>query len=108
MNVHPIFSGYLRAVSGRPQRNAPDWFIMEEHRAILVRHLSAALSEIHASSRDFEIIDPDQYMVDLRAEFDPLGERSAIHDLFSDAFSAHKGKLKDAGLEPITCEQAAE
>lgn len=96
MNVHPIFAPILKSIAPKA-----DWYVLEDMRGAITRHLNAALIECSAMSQDLSVVDPDQLMVDIRAAFDPLLETATVQDCFSDAFHAAVCKLKDAGLEPI-------
>ena len=95
-----LYTGYLRLKAVRPT-TTDDWFLIEEHKAILVRHLEAALAEIGSTVTDFVSVDADQYLVDVRHQFNPRWEASPIQDAFSDAFKRHQSALKDLGGEPV-------
>lgn len=65
-----------------------DRLIMRDMMDRLRKALSEALGDCERWSVDLKHIDADQLMTDLRAEFDPYEERSAIQDAFSDVFGA--------------------
>jgi len=99
-DLHPIFDEIFKThFSGLNQK--ADWYTLMDIKQAIARHLSAALIECSALSRDLNTVDPDQLMTDLRAEFDPIEAQAAIQDCFVDGFHAAVCQLKDAGLEPI-------
>lgn len=75
-----------------------DHATLDEMRDCIRRHLSAALLECSALSRDLTILDPDAVMRDVRKQFDGLDEASPIQDGFTDAFNDSRAKL---GVEPL-------
>lgn len=104
MNVHPIFEGYLNLMSGRTNlkpTGLDDWFLIEEHKAVMSKYLNAALAEINSTASDFVCVDVDQYMTDWRASFDPYLQSSTVQDAFADAAHAAYAALKAQGFEPI-------
>lgn len=103
-HVHPLFAGVLNAAVQSNLRPTPtdDWFTVDEFRAVMRKHLNAALAEIGAQARDLTHIDPDQFMVDLRSEFDPEDANSRIQDCFADAFHAAQAALRDKRGEPLS------
>jgi hypothetical protein len=85
-----------------PPSKGNDWFVIDEMKACLRRHLQAARAECVAIATDLETIDADQLITDIDSNFCPLTKESRIQDNFSDAFHAALGELKNAGQEPIT------
>lgn len=108
MNHSPsLQAGYLRLRQGQLNKlpnSSDDWFVLEDMKQALTRHLQAALIECAALSRDLTgvAVDPDQLLVDVRHQFDPDSAVSPIQDAFADAFFKHVSALKDASAEPIT------
>ena len=70
-----------------------DYAVLEDMRAALRQHLSAALIECAAHARDLQGVDGDQLMTDLRAEFDPALTPSRVQDCFSDGFHAASAQV---------------
>jgi len=60
--------------------------VLNEMRHILRSRLNAALILCHAEASKLAALDPDEVMAALRAEFDPLVEKSPIQDCFTDGF----------------------
>lgn len=81
-----------------------DWFVLDDMRAALTRHLNAAIIECSAMARDLsgDVVDPDQLMTDLRHMFDPYGDHSHIQDLFSDTFHRAYSAVSDNRGEPLS------
>lgn len=86
----------------RETKAKTDFFVLEDMKAALARHLNAALLECSAIANDLSVVDADQIMTDLRAEFDPYNETAPIQDCFTDGFYAHECNVIDVGGEPIT------
>ncbi len=80
-----------------------DWFVLDEMRDCLRRHLNAGLLECAAiAARDLGALDADAVMADLRRAFDPEDATSPIQDAFADAFCAPYARLKESGCTPLT------
>jgi len=79
-----------------------DYFILDDMKAALRRHLSAALRECAALARDLAVIDGDDVMGDLRKQFDAETAHACIQDCFSEGFTDHVNAVRDAGGEPLT------
>jgi hypothetical protein len=77
-----------------------DWYVLREMQAALRESLNAGLLKCHDLSRQLNLVDPDDLMVEVHCAFDPLQE-SAIQDCFSDAFHSAKAQIQNAGGEPI-------
>jgi len=80
-----------------------DWFVLDEMKDCLRRHLNAGLLECSAvAARDLGALDADAVMADLRRAFDPESRASPIQDAFADAFFAPYARLKESGCAPLT------
>lgn len=104
-NMHPIIAQALAPVMAvhNVPRKTDDWFTIASMKDALRRHIEAGLLECSAMSRDLVELDPDQVVVDLRDQFDPLIETSAVQDLFSDAFFSAARHLHENKVgEPLT------
>jgi hypothetical protein len=89
-------------LSRKPRaRSAYDWFVLDDMKSCLRRHLSAALIECSALSRELDAVDGDALMPALNAQFDPLAGDSAIQDCFSDGFASAQATLRDSGSQPL-------
>lgn len=97
----PIQEGYTTLTRLKP--NATDaWAALEEFRQIMVKHITAGLSEVSGKAVDLEpFFDADQFMTDMRAEFDPYNENAGIQDCFANAFHAASKAIKEQGGEPL-------
>jgi len=78
-----------------------DYFILDEMKTALRRHLSAALIECAALARDLTLIDADDAMRNVRAEFDADAHDAPVQDCFSNAFGKMTDAVRDAGGEPL-------
>lgn len=89
-------------LAGSPRiRAADDWFVLDEMKACMRRHLGAALIECAALSRELTTLDGDCVMAALRAQFDPYLAGTSVKDCFSDGFRSGLAVLKDSGDEPL-------
>ena len=89
-------------LSRKPRaHSAYDWFVLDDMKSCLRRHLSAALIECAALSRELNAVDGDTLMPALNAQFDPLTRESTIQDCFSDGFAHAHAALRVSGSEPL-------
>lgn len=78
-----------------------DWAALDEFAQIMTKYLSAGLAEVASKVNDLEFIDSDQFIEDLRHEFDPYRATSPIQDNFSDAFYTARKRLQGMKAEPL-------
>lgn len=81
-----------------------DATILEEMHTTLRRHLSAALLECSAISRDLQYLDPDNVMHDLRKYMD--ADNAPMQDLLSDAFHKARQGVGADGWDALACDLA--